>query len=119
MGLTYATLEDWLAENPDLAERFLRAALKGAAYAIDNPAEAVAEVMRRAPEADPDHQAFMLAADSAAALEGLDEKRRIGWMTRDQWESQLSILERFGVVQKPVNVDKVFTTALLERIYAD
>ena len=119
MGLTYATTEDWLAENPDLAERFLRAALKGAAYAIDNPAEAVAEIMRRAPEGDAEHQAFMLAAESAAALQGLDENRRIGWMTRDQWESQLSILERFGVVQNPVNLEEAFSTALLERIYAD
>ena len=49
-----AATEDYLAKNPDVAKRFVRAALKGWKFALDNPAEAAQDQRKYVPSLDPD-----------------------------------------------------------------
>ncbi len=49
-----AATEDYLAKNPDVAKRFVRAALKGWKFALDNPAEAAGDQRKYVPSLDPD-----------------------------------------------------------------
>ncbi|RMF40989.1 MAG: hypothetical protein D6755_12980, partial [Anaerolineae bacterium] len=54
LGLTYVTSEETLAQQPEALAAFLRAALKGIAYAKEHPDEAVDIVLKYAgPETNP------------------------------------------------------------------
>lgn len=46
--------EDYLAANPDIVKRFMRAALKGWKFALDNPDKAVADEIKFIPTLKPD-----------------------------------------------------------------
>ena len=107
LGLAYVTTPDVIAQKPEQLERFLRAALRGIAYAGEHPAEAVDIVMRYAgPEADPDHMRFMLETEwSDAQVEG----HPVGWQTAEQWQALADTLLKYGALAAPVDVNEAFT----------
>jgi len=70
LGLTYVAMEDYIADNPDITARFVRAALTGIAYAKANPDEAIDIVMKYAPQEDPEHQRYMLDTELEMAAGG-------------------------------------------------
>jgi ABC-type nitrate/sulfonate/bicarbonate transport system substrate-binding protein len=103
LGLTYVTTRDYLAQNPDIVLRFLKAALRGIEYARDNPDEATDIVMQYAPQEDRDHQRFMLDTELAAAQDDLTDANGIGWMTPDQWQKLHDYLVDFGGIPGPLD----------------
>jgi ABC-type nitrate/sulfonate/bicarbonate transport system substrate-binding protein len=117
LGLTYISNEDFIASNPDTVERFLKAALKGIQYAIDNPEEAVEIVLQYAPQEDADHQRFMLDTEIAAAYSRVTTENGLGWQTEGQWQSLADTLLEFGALEKTVDVNEAFTSEFVERIY--
>lgn len=120
LGLTYVVTEDYLADNPEVIERFLKAALKGIYYARDNVDEAVDIVLQYAPEADPDHQKYMLETELDAALTDLTEASGIGWMTDQQWQDLYDMLMRFEALSGPLDdLSAAYTDQFMHRIYQD
>jgi ABC-type nitrate/sulfonate/bicarbonate transport system substrate-binding protein len=117
LGLTYIVRRDLIKEDPDLIERFLKAALKGLYYAFDNEAEAVDIVMKYAPREDKDHMAYMLRTEKARALTELTRARGLGWMTYEQWRALHDMLAEFKGISKPIDVNLAFTDEFLKRIY--
>ena len=114
LGLTYLAHEEMLAEDPELAERFLRATLRGALWARDHVDEAVEITLRFAEGADADHQRFLLETDlaNAARADGM------GRSTPDQWEALAEVLLRYDVLDAPVDAPAAFDSTPIERIYA-
>jgi ABC-type nitrate/sulfonate/bicarbonate transport system substrate-binding protein len=117
LGLTYISNEDFIAKEPDTVERFLKAALRGIQYAIDNPDEAVQIVLHYAPQEDADHQRFMLDTEIAAAYSRLTTDNGLGWQTKEQWQALEDTLLEFGALDKAVDVNGAFTNEFVERIY--
>jgi len=110
LGLTYIAMEEYVAENPDIAARFIRAALKGIEYARVNPAEAVDIVMEYAPQEDPEHQQYMLATEIGMAEGGAAAEGGIGAQNQEQWQSLHDYLVEYGGLAAPVDdVSRVFT----------
>jgi ABC-type nitrate/sulfonate/bicarbonate transport system substrate-binding protein len=117
LGLTYVSNEDFIASQPDTVERFLKAALRGIQYAIDNPEEAVQIVLQYAPQEDADHQRFMLDTEIEAAYSRLTTENGLGWQTEEQWQALADTLLEFGALEKAVDVNKAFTNEFVERTY--
>jgi len=117
LGLTYISNQDFIANNPDTVERFLKAALRGIQYAIDNPEEAVKIVLKYAPQEDADHQRFMLDTEIEAAYSRVTTENGLGWQTEGQWQALADTLLEFGALEKAVDVNKAFTSEFVERIY--
>jgi len=118
LGLTYVTSEAILRENPELLERFLRAALKGIAYAAEHKDEAVQIVLKyTGPQADPDHMRYMLETELRDAQSDVTRAHGLGWQTREQWQALAEMLQKANALG-PVDVDQAFTTAILEAIAA-
>ena len=103
LGLTYVTTQDYMAQNPDIVLRFLKAALRGIEYARDNPDEAIDIVMQYAPQEDRDHQRFMLETELGAAESDLTDENGIGWMTPEQWRELHDFLVEFGGIPGPLD----------------
>lgn len=115
LGLTYVTTPDKIAQDPERIERFLRAALRGIAYAEDHVDEAVDIVLKyTGPETDPDHMRFMLETELADARTPLTDEFGIGWQTEEQWQRLIDSLLEYGALAGPVKASEAFTTQFLE-----
>ncbi len=114
LGLTYVTTPEVIDQDPDRMARFLRAAIRGMEYAGQHPEEAVEAVLKYAgPETDREHMAYMLETEWRDAQSELTDQRGLGWQTREQWQALADMLLQYGALPGPVDVDEVFTTALL------
>ena len=119
LGLTYITSEDFAAEKPDVVERFLKAALRGIEYAIDNREEAVQIVLKFAPQEEAEHQRFMMDTEIDGATSTVTEENGLGWQTAGQWQALEDSLLPFGALAGPADVDTVFTDRFLKAVFRD
>ena len=117
LGLTYITSREFLASDPEVVERFLRAVLKGLEYAEANREEAVEIVLKFGPQEERDHQTFMLNTEFDRALTEVTRENGIGWQTADQWQTFHDTLLEFGAIEKSVDITTVFTDEYLKSIY--
>ena len=115
LGLTYISSRDFIAKDPEAVQRFLKAVLKGIAYANENREEALAIVMRYAPLEDREHQRFMLNTE----LDRAKNENGFGWQTRAQWQALHDTLLEFGTIKQSVDVTTVFTDVFLKEAYKD
>lgn len=111
----YAT-DDFIAANPELVTRFLRATLKGWTYAVENPDAIGPMVLEYDPNADTAVETEKMTASLPLVNTGEDY---IGWMKPEKWEGMEKILREQGVLAAPVDVTEVYTMDFLEDIYGD
>jgi len=113
LGLAYVTSESILQENPQMLTRFLRAAMKGIAYAEAHRDEAVDIVLQyTGPETDRDHMRFMLDTELADAHSAVTDEFGLGWQTAGQWQALADMLAEYEVVTA-VSVEDAFTNDIL------
>ncbi|MCS7251125.1 MAG: ABC transporter substrate-binding protein [Thermoflexus sp.] len=115
LGLNYVTSEEQIQRDPELLIRFLRAAMKGIEDARADPEGAVDIVLKYAPQADRGHMRFMLETELKDAESEVTKAHGLGWQTRDQWEALYEVLRRYNAIAKPVEIDRIFTTELLQK----
>lgn len=114
LGLTYTTSESLLREQPETLARFLRAALRGIAYAAERPDEAVQIVLKYAgPETNPDHMRYMLLTELRDAQSDVTQAHGWGWQTKEQWQALADMLYRYNALPS-LDVTGAFTTQVLE-----
>jgi len=115
LGLTYVTTPDKIAQDPERIARFLRAALRGIAYAEEHVDEAVDIVLKyTGPETDPAHMRFMLETELADAHSALTDEHGTGWQTEEQWQRLIDSLLEYDALAGPVEAGEAFTTQFLE-----
>ncbi|MBN1266574.1 MAG: ABC transporter substrate-binding protein [Anaerolineales bacterium] len=115
LGLAYVTSEDILDQDPDKLSRFLRAALRGIAYAEENPDEAIDIVLLYTGDsANRDHMRFMLETELVDAHNGLLADQPVGTQTLEQWQNLASMLEQTDL-PVPENLEAAFTTSILDQ----
>ena len=116
LGLTFIARADTVEDDAALVEAFLRAALRGAAYAEEHVDEAIEVVLIYAEGADPDHQRFLLETDlrNAARADGM------GRASLEQWEALQQVLLEFDpAFEGPVDVATVFEGSFVDALYGD
>lgn len=113
LGLTYVTSEEIMAANPEMLTRFMRAAMRGIAYAQEHPGEAVQIVLKYAEGADEAHMRFMLDAELVDFVSPVTEANGPGWQTADQWQALADMLLKYDALSTPVDVTQAFTNQFL------
>ena len=113
LGVAYLVEDGLAAADRDLVERFLRATLRGAAYAAANIDEAIEITLEFAEGADPDHQRFLLETD----LRNAQRSDGIGRATLAQWEALNQLLVRFEVLDAPADVAAAFDGSIVDGLY--
>ncbi len=102
---------DWLAKNPDVAKRFLRATAKGWADAKKDPASAIAAVLKAYPQLE--GQKAVLARQLDLTFQTLEtpatKGKPAGWMAKSDWEKTQEILVKYGGLKDPKPIDQIFT----------
>ena len=103
-----------IAENPGLAARFLRATLRGWQDAIEDYQQAVPVILKYARDKDPQLQAAMMEAQLPLVHTGEDH---IGWMKAEDWQAMYKLLQDYGLLTTPFDVNLAYTMRFLEQIY--
>jgi NitT/TauT family transport system substrate-binding protein len=111
---TIFTTDDFIAKNPELVRRFLRATLKGWTYGVENPATIASIVAKYKPDADPAYETASMTASLPLINTGEDF---IGWMKPEIWVGMEKTLRKQGILKKPVDVKQVYTLEFLKEIY--
>lgn len=90
---------DWLAENPDVAKRFIAATVKGWEFANSNPEEAGQILIDENPEELPNTELVMESAKTMASDGYLaNSAGQVGCMTLQQWTDYPQFLYDNGIL---------------------
>jgi ABC-type nitrate/sulfonate/bicarbonate transport system substrate-binding protein len=114
LGLVFMSHRTTIGERPEVLERFLRAVLRGIAWAEANPRQAIDLVLRYAPDADVDHQRFLFEID----LENARTPGGIGRAIPEQWQAVADLLLQHEAIPVAVDASAVFDGSLVEAVYA-
>jgi ABC-type nitrate/sulfonate/bicarbonate transport system substrate-binding protein len=111
---TLIATDDFIAKNPDLVGRFLRASLKGWTFAVEDPGKIGPMVLKYVPDADPELANAQMIASIPLVNTGEDF---IGWMKPEVWTAMGQTLREQGVVRNSLDVEQAYTVQFLEEIY--
>jgi ABC-type nitrate/sulfonate/bicarbonate transport system substrate-binding protein len=129
-ALDYVALKDWtkavpdyytptliaseqtIKDRPELVKKFMAATSKGYQFAIDNPAEAAAILIKHNPEGNPElikkSQAFLSPLYAEGAKQWGEQKLEI-WKGYGDWMAEQ------GLLPKKIDAEKAFTNAFLPK----
>jgi NitT/TauT family transport system substrate-binding protein len=108
------TTDDLISKDPDLVTRFTRATLKGWTYAVENPAQSGALVLKYKADADPALETTKMTASLPLVNTGEDH---IGWMKPEIWSGMEKTLREQKVLTTTVDVTQVYTMQFIKAIY--
>ena len=102
--------ETTLKDNPQLAQRFMRATSKGYLYCIKNPEGAADILFDYAPESD---QSLLVASQKYLASEYQGDAPRWGEMKTTVWQDYADFMFENKLIDKNINAGEAFTNQFL------
>ncbi len=105
--LVIITRDELVKTKPELIRRFMRAVVRGIAFTLENPAEALALFFRANP--DLDDELNRRALSETLPYFGSP------WQLRERWERLAKFMLERGLIEKAVKVDELFTNEFLPR----
>ena len=106
--------DEMILMNPDLIERFIRAAMRGWRYAIENPVEA-AQIASQ--YADIENDSFLLASMESQVPLINNGAAPIGWMEFEDWQAMCDLLLPSDYCEDEFKTQDVFTLQFLNAVY--
>lgn len=114
--------DDFLAENPDAVEAFMRGYVKAFQYTMDNPQEAAEITAASAPELAGNVDLYMeqlqVGIDDLFTSETTDEIG-LGAMADERWQETIDLLAEQGVIEAVPTVDDVRDSTFVDAANAD
>jgi len=104
------TSEAKIAENPELVKKFMRATAKGYDYAIQNPDEAAAILVKSVPELNKD---LVAASQKYLSPQYQADAPRWGEMKPEVWKNYADFMFANKLIDKNIPTDKAFTNEFL------
>lgn len=101
----------WLNSQPDLAQRFVRATLKGYQYALEHPDEAVQFALKFDQSLDLKLQTATMEAQIPLIDSG---NGPIGSMDLAVWQSTQDVMLKQGLLSAPIDLPAAFTNRFIE-----
>lgn len=118
-GGPVVTTRDFLDNNREVVEKFVRASMQGWKDYLTNPGPANALIMEDNPKMTEDQIAFALKQfDRFGVVTGGDaQEMGIGVITEQRWKKTYEFLVEYGLVGKDVDWHKAFTTEIIDGIH--
>jgi NitT/TauT family transport system substrate-binding protein len=113
-GNSIYTRDDYIAQNPDVVRRFLRATLKGWTFAVENPNAVGEMVVKYKPNADAALEIAEMIASIPIVNTGEDY---VGWMKPEIWTGMGATLREQGLLTRTLDLTQVYTMQFLQEIY--
>jgi len=106
-GYALITNEALLAKKPALVKAFTKATLRGGEYALVNPSEAVAILVKAVPELKPEIEEKKWQATIPVTTSEMTKKNGLGALDRAKWSLLNDLLNTYGVTDAKVDLDAV------------
>jgi NitT/TauT family transport system substrate-binding protein len=103
-------------DNPRLVQGFMTATLKGWAYALTNPDEAIEILLKAAPNADRNEQKEQLQQLAPLITYGEAKGKGIGYLDEKQMEFTYQFLRENEVLKSAVDVKSAIDTSFWEKV---
>jgi NitT/TauT family transport system substrate-binding protein len=103
-GYAIITYEDMIKQKPQLVKAFTSAAMKGTDFALKNPDEAVAILVKAVPELKTNIEIAKWKATIPVSTGPATEKGGLGAMDRAKWDTLNDLLKTYGVIEAKVNM---------------
>lgn len=104
--------EELLKKNPNMVKKFMKATSKGYEYAVANPEDAVADLLKHAPEID---EKLAIASQKYLANEYISDAKRWGEMKLDIWETYGNWMYEKGLLEDKLDAKEAFTNEFLPK----
>ncbi|HYB55043.1 MAG TPA: ABC transporter substrate-binding protein [Alphaproteobacteria bacterium] len=104
-----------LKDKPDMVRRFVAATLKGVAYALAHPEEAVAEMRKSNPEVEAEGAQGELVDMKEVSITPEVEKEGLGIVDAKHMTETRDIVTSALSLKQSVPVEQIFTTAFLPK----
>ncbi len=109
-----AAREDYIAKNPDVMKRFVRAALKGWKFALANPEKAAADEIKYVPSLKPKVIVAEIKVVADLAVTADTKKNGLGWFDPAKIKSNVDFVKKYiGVKGKPPAPTDLYATGFL------
>jgi ABC-type nitrate/sulfonate/bicarbonate transport system substrate-binding protein len=104
--------DEFIEKNPDVAQRFVRATLKGWQKALEDPELATKDTL--AFDSNLDHAVQLAGLNASTPLVDTGEDY-IGYMKPEVWQQMHDILLEQGFIKAPLDVKSVYTNEFVEK----
>lgn len=104
---------EWAKKSGDVIRRFLKASVRGWIDAFDNVELAHATMMKANTEEDPNFLRQALAVSMKLIGSPATVQHGFGWMEKANWEALQEALLKGRVIDKPTDMNNLFTNAYL------
>lgn len=105
-----ATSEQLIEENPELVEKFIRAAVKGYEYTIDEPAKAAEILIKSVPDLN---EALVEQSQEWISPKYQDDAERFGIQETYRWEDVRDFMIEHDLIEADFDIDASFTNEFL------
>lgn len=105
-----ATNETHIQENPELVEKFVRAASRGYEFAIDQPTKAADILIDREPDLDPE---LVKKSQEWLSTQYQDDAPQFGIQEEERWQMVNDFMVEHGILAQPLEVNKAFTNQFI------
>lgn len=113
-GNGIAATEDYLAKNPDVVKRFVRASLKGWKFAMANPEKAAADQVKYVPTLKPEGIVAEIKVVTDLAVTAETKKNGLGWFDPAKIKANIDFVEKYvGITGKPPAATDVYAPGFL------
>jgi NitT/TauT family transport system substrate-binding protein len=113
-GNGIATTEDYIAKNPDVLKRFVRASLKGWKFAIGSPQKAAADQIQYVPTLKPEGIVAEIAVVSDLAVTDETKKNGLGWFDPNKMNANVDfVAKNIGVNGTPPVATDIYAPGFL------
>ena len=109
--LVLVTSEKTLDERPEVAQRLVRALMRGYADAAANP-DAAVDTLLAGTEAEVDEAIERPGVQVIAPL--WTDGGPVGWQTSEKWTNFADWMHASGLVEKPIDASAAFTNKFVE-----
>jgi NitT/TauT family transport system substrate-binding protein len=114
-GNSIITNPKTIQESPDLVRRFVDASMKGVAYALAHPDEALAMLKKAVPEVDTDAARDEIEAMKSIVLTDETRKNGVGYASEKRMQATIDTVHGALKLKRNVSVDEVFNPSFLPK----
>ncbi len=109
-----AVTDDFLAKNPDVVKRFVRAALKGWKFTLDNPDKAAADQIKSIATLKPDAIVSEIRIVADLAVTADTKKNGLGWFDPAKMQSNVDFVAKYVGLPGPAPAARdIYATGFL------
>jgi NitT/TauT family transport system substrate-binding protein len=116
LGHGIAVESGYLAKNPAVVKRFLKATSRAWAEALKSPDAAIEAMMKSYPQLRDQKGVFLRQFElTLPTIETPNTKGKpLGWMAAEDWKSTLDILVKYTGFEKPLPVEQYYTNEFVQ-----